>query len=145
MRHPDRKLQRGSALIFVVILLTVMAVGSTAMWRYLHFNGEHGRRVTETAKAIHLAEAGLEKAIAALREQGAAYQGETNTALGDGRFSIRVQPTAETGAWTLRSTGELTDGQLVLKRVTLKGALKLSSSGAVAEYHWSRDRGEDDE
>lgn len=141
MTRNDQYQRRGAALVFVIILLAIMAMGVAATWRYLHQSGEHARRTTNTAAAEHLAAAGLEKAIAALR-QDPTYSGEIDTALGAGRFTVEVARNNGSENYALTAVGELTDEEKVLKRMVLRGALSLAPDRSVREFHWKVLRGE---
>lgn len=126
----------GSALLLAVLLVAIMGIGSTALWRLLHSTLAEGRRYEKSEMALHLAEAGLEKAVAELRSQPDTYRGETDTQLGRGRFSVAVQPGPHPGEYRLESTGKLTDGGVAFARKTLEAELTLTNSGAVRVFHW---------
>jgi hypothetical protein len=138
MKESRRDNRRGSALIFVVILLTVLGLGVTATYRYMMMSDQHARRLARNAEAAYLAEAGLEKAIAALREDPGAYRGEEKTPLGDGRFSVSVNADTMPGQYTLQATGETLDEDKVLARARLRADLRLSIDRKVLAYNWQK-------
>jgi len=87
-----------------------------------------------------LAEGGLHAAVAGLRADGT-YRGESDVALGDGYFSVAVEPDAGERGYRLTATGELRDGHRVLHRTVLSGRLHLTASGDVARFSWQRAKG----
>jgi len=137
MKHPGRRDARsGAALICAVLLVAILTIGASALWRHLHITLAEGDRQEKNAVAQQLAEAGLDKAVARLRGAPAGYQGEQNTPLGEGRFSVTVLPQSG-GLYRLTATGELTDGPLVLTRRTLDGELKLTPAGTIERFGWT--------
>jgi hypothetical protein len=132
-RHPDS----GAALMMAVLLVAILTIGSSALWRHLHMTLGEGQRVEMAEAARALAEGGLDQAVARLRVQPDAYRGEQNTPLGEGRFSVTVEPLGFPGAYRLISHGELLGGKHVLTRQTLIAELALSPAGEVRRFQWS--------
>jgi len=129
--------QRGAALILALLLVAIMGIGCTAVWRYLHTTLSETRRYERTETVQHLAEGGLEKAVAELRAAGGRYRGEEHTPLGAGRFSVAVQPEeGKPGTYRLLSVGELEDGGHVFARRVLEADLQLTPDGEVQAFYW---------
>ncbi len=126
---------KGSALIMAIVLIAVLGISNAALWKYLHVTLAQQARQERSEIAQHLAEAGLERAVALLRVDGE-YRGEQGTELGAGVFSVAVERTAAPRGYRIVSTGEITyEGATLAKRV-LEAALLLSTDGAVQGYHW---------
>lgn len=127
---------RGSVLFLAVGLVAVMSIGSAALWGYLQSTLREARQAEIMAVSQHLAEAGLEKAVASLRNAPATYRGEENTPLGRGRFSVSVEQ-VRAGHYVVLSTGEMTDDGPVMARRALRAEVVLSPLGNVRDYHWA--------
>lgn len=61
--------------------------------------------------AFNLAEAGVEKALYELSKPESNYQGETETLLENGTFSVMVKPLDSTGQVEILSTGTVQDAR----------------------------------
>ena len=99
----DRR-EGGAALILALGYLTVitfLAAGFLGMVRYAMDASAERQR---TVRAMALAEAGLDKAIAKLRV-AADYEGERDTPLGTGRFSVRVERAGGPGGYRVVAEG----------------------------------------
>jgi hypothetical protein len=133
--------ERGTAMLAALILVMVLSLGATATWRHLHLVREQANRYEKQEVARQLAEAGLNKAIAMLR-QDAMYRGEAHTPLGAGRFSVDVARGTAPGAFELEAVGEIVNDGLVAHTAQLAAYLRLSPGGHILEYAW---RAETDE
>lgn len=82
--------QKGQILVIVfialgVVLFTVLSVVAGAQVYFL--NSTHS---IDVEKAITLAEAGIDKALASLNKTGGSYNGEAETVFGDGSYSVTI-------------------------------------------------------
>jgi len=82
--------QNGQILLMVfvalgVVLFTVLSVTAGAQIYY-----QNATYTQNAEKATALAEAGLDKAITSINKTGGSYNGESETALGDGSYSVTV-------------------------------------------------------
>src|ERR1035437_3965170 len=82
--------QKGQMLIFVfvalgVVLFTVLFIVSGSQIFYQNSNYSYNAESAQT-----IAEAGVDKAIASLNKTGGSYNGETETVLGNGSYSVVV-------------------------------------------------------
>jgi len=136
-----RKGERGTALIFALLVLFILSAGTTALWSQLHGNLAAQRRAWHQEQAFQLAEAGLERAIAGLRAAPDAYTGEVDTPLGPGAYSVTVSPGAAPSEFILESWGRLENAAYRFDRAGLRGRLRLSENGAVNDYAWESIRG----
>ncbi len=132
-RH-DKRGERGVALLMALFLLAALSIGSTAAWQFMNRTFDEGRRFQHGQKAFLLAEAGLEKAVAELRNDPA-YAGDKDISLGEGRFTVRV--TQRQGAvFSLESSGRLANPNYESFRTTLEATLRFGPGGRVEEFQW---------
>ncbi len=82
----DRRNRRGTALLFALVVLAILSIGTSVLWRQIHGNFQQYRVAWHQEQAFQLAEAGLETAIAGLRQAQGDYGGEENVPLGGGFF-----------------------------------------------------------
>lgn len=101
--HRRRRAQRGVALIFALILLTVMSLICGFFVSSIAGTTRHLRHRYRATVARNLAEAGIDKAIHELCRPESGYSGEQRTRLGEGLFSVAVSGAGETR--TIRATG----------------------------------------
>ncbi len=138
MKYTARNPRNGSALLMAVVLVMVLSIGAAAVWHYLHVTLRETARQEKLTMALHLAEAGLDKAVAELRARPG-YQGEQKTPLGRGRFSVTVTPQAASGGFQLVSTGEVAEDGRVQGAVVLAAELALGPDRTVKRYHWRKE------
>lgn len=80
---------RGYIVIFALVVSAIIMTVTTAFFGY-YGSAVHAERVAlAQAQALSLAEAGVDKAIYELNQNGG-YSGENNTALGNGTFSVSI-------------------------------------------------------
>ena len=105
-----------SLILFIIFLWTIMAgVLTTVANQYRTMN-----KIKMTAEAFHLAEAGITKALWELSRSDGTYQGERNTPLDIGAFSVSVSRSE--GKVTLTATGTVGDRALVSIRAVANKA-----------------------
>lgn len=92
-KEPTLRDDRGSALLVVVVMLAVISAMAAGFTLVLHHFLSLNARTERIHASAQLAEAGIEKAIAMLRVEPS-YSGERETLLGDGAFSVVVEPLA---------------------------------------------------
>lgn len=80
---------RGQIILIALVFFGIFVSVTTALIGFLLSSEREVRVATASAQALQLAEAGIEKAVYELNENSS-YAGETNTALGEGRFSTTV-------------------------------------------------------
>lgn len=81
--------ERGYLLIFAIVFMAIMMTLSVGVIGYARVNLLAVQQTDGRQQALHLAEAGIDKAIYELN-QNANYLGEANTSLGLGSFTISV-------------------------------------------------------
>lgn len=131
--HTGRR-NAGVAMVLALLLVAIMGITGAALWKRLHITFAEMRRVEDAEVTLHLAEAGLEKAVAMLRRDPA-YPGESGTALGEGAFSVAVERTGS-GSYRLWAEGVLESKPVVQHRTVLLGELTLGPGGRVSAYRW---------
>jgi len=129
--------RNGSALVITVWYLTVLTILAAAFLGYLHRSMSGVTRSANKHVCLNIAEGGLDKAITELHVRPAEYRGESNTPLGQGRFSVDVTPGDKAGVYTIVATAELTDGKTVISRARIAAEAAFSSSGKLHKMTWS--------
>ena len=132
---------RGAAMLYTLVLLMAMSLLLGNFMRSVNYGiglqQDHHRALA----AQQLAEAGIEKAFAALRE--GPYTGEIETPLGAGRFSVRVEARAP-GDYRVTSIGEtLVDGVPFARAI--QAAEIQVDGGAVVRMRVQKPRSWEDE
>lgn len=81
--------QSGHLLVFALVFMAILMTALVGLIGYSRINLTAGQQTIHRQQALHLAEAGIERAIKRLNDN-ANYVGETNTLLGEGSFSVSV-------------------------------------------------------
>jgi type II secretory pathway component PulK len=136
----DRRNRRGTALLFALVVLAILSIGTSVLWRQIHGNFQQYRVAWHQEQAFQLAEAGLETAIAGLRQAQGDYGGEENVPLGGGFFSVSVSPGKASGTFQIASTGRTENAAYRHDRVTLDATLTVSGDGRILVYYWQTRR-----
>lgn len=132
--NPARHNQRGTALMFALMVMAILSIGTSVLWSQIHAQLAQQRQSWHREQAYQLAEAGLEQAIMALRAAPAQYTGEADVPLGPGTFTVTVQPAGDAGAYQIESWGALDLAAYRYDRAGLRAELKLSPSGRLERY-----------
>lgn len=128
---------RGSALILAIGYLAVVTILASTFLTMLNRSVTYATQTEHEQACLNIAEGGLDKALAVLRVQPRSYRGEANTPLGEGRFSVTVEPGAGAGAYRVTSTAEVVGGGHVLAQARVAAEIELTGSGAVRTLRWS--------
>jgi hypothetical protein len=126
----------GLALLAVMGYLAALMVLSGAFIALLHVTLAHARRAEMRQVCLNLGEAGIHKAVAELAAGHDQYRGEQDTPLGEGAYSVSVEPGAVPRAYRIRSTGFVRGGQFVLGEARVEAEVSISPDGAVAALRW---------
>ncbi|MDO8573524.1 MAG: hypothetical protein Q7R77_02110 [Candidatus Daviesbacteria bacterium] len=118
--------QSGQILIIVfitlgVVLFTVLFIISGAQIYY-----QNASYSVNSEKAIVLAEAGVDKALSSLNKTGGSYNGELETALGDGTYSVTIIST-DASTKVIEATGYVPNKV----NARAKRTIKITSSRGV--------------
>ncbi len=81
--------RRGYLLIFAIVFMAIMMTLSVSIISYAQVNLTAVKQTDARQEALHLAEAGIDKAIYELN-QNANYSGENDTVFGAGTFDVSV-------------------------------------------------------
>jgi hypothetical protein len=125
----------GAAMLLALATLAIMTISlsATLTWFHVTFNYTN---IEEARQACsHIAEAGLDKALAELQAGNRAYTGEPDTPLGDGSFSADVAPGNRPGWLSIQSTGTLPRGASFVT-VRLREEVQLDPAGNVLAIEW---------
>ena len=143
MRTRDKNNQRGTALMFALMVMMILSIGTSVLWSQIHSQLAQQRQSWHREQAFQLAEAGLEQAIVALRAApGQQYTGEANVPLGPGTFTVTIQPGAEAGVYQIDAWGSLARAAYRYDRAGLRAEIKLSPTGKLERYAWQPIKGE---
>lgn len=136
MRHGPaaRQREQGFALVIVLAYLLLLSLFATAFLRTVRMNMADAFNGEAQIEAANLAQAGVEKALAELRRDPA-YRGESDTSLGDGRFTVRVEPLAEAGRYRVTAQGHGEAPQRRFAHAELTVDLALNPDGTIAGLH----------
>jgi len=134
--------QRGTALMFALMVLFILSIGTSVLWKQLHGNLAQQRRTWHQEQAYQLAEAGFEHAVASLRASSGKYQGEQDNVLGGGAWSVTVTPGDRAGEYHVEAWSQLEGAAYHANRARIRGHVRLVGS-AVVEYAWEPIRGRD--
>lgn len=129
-----RPSRRGAALLLALGLLAVLGMASAVLWAHLHRSHDLLRWETRREIAYHLAEGGLDYALAHLRNTPD-FREAADLPLGRGRFSVSV--TALPGGFAILSTGTVGEGPAAL-RVHLTAHARIAADGSVQA--WTQER-----
>lgn len=124
--------QKGSVILFALIFAGVFSAVSAGMVAYSTQLSRTQNHETASAQALHLAEAGIDKAMYQLN-QSSSYTGESNTALGNGTFTIAV--TSVSGdTKTITATGYVPNSSDPIAQKTIKVNANIGSSVISFRY-----------
>lgn len=131
--------ERGSATLLAVIFLSVLLTLTVALGSIIGRAYSMSGKGCLRAKAFHIAEGGLHKAMWKLSRSPADYAGEKETLLGEGAFTVEVSSLeGEPGRRIITSSGRASDERS--PRVKLKAVVRLrpseSGNASVVVEHW---------
>jgi len=129
----------GSVLVVTVVYLAAMTLFASTFIGYLNRTISNAGRAERKLVCTAIAEGGIDKAMAELRVRPNEYRGETNTPLGEGRFSVEVEPGA--GEYKITATAEMVNGAVVMARSRVVADAVLTSAGSVRTLRWSEVKG----
>lgn len=133
---PQTKRNEGAALFLALGYVTAVTLFASLFLASIN-RGIEGCTYREAEQqCMAIAEAGLEKALVALRRAPEAYRGEQDTALGAGAFNIAVTPGEQPGCYRIVSTGTLRDETDVYARARIEAEACLSADRALRALRW---------
>lgn len=130
--------QSGQMLVVVfialgVVLFTVLSIITGAQIYY-----SNASYLADSEKAIALAEAGADKALASLNKTGGSYNGETEVVLGGGSYSVTVT-SLDASTKVIEATGYVPSRANAKAKRTIKIT---SSRGVGVAFHYGIQVGE---
>jgi hypothetical protein len=130
----QKRQQQGFALVVALAYLLFLSMFATAFLRMVRMNMADAFNEEARIEATNMAQAGIEKAVAELRRDPG-YRGEKDTPLGDGSFSVRVEPLAEPGRYRVIARGRGEAPQRRYAHAELTVELALYPDGAIASLY----------
>lgn len=82
--------QSGQVLVLAIVVVGLVLVNSLAIIGGASIFRQNTNYSVESTQALDLAEAGVDKALASLNKTGGSYNGETETFIGNGSYSVTV-------------------------------------------------------
>lgn len=96
----------GQALVLIIVVVSIVLFITLSLVGGATLYFQNSTYAVNAERATALAEAGVDKAIESLIKSGGSYNGETETALGDGSYSVTIT-TKDAVTKILESTGYL--------------------------------------
>ncbi len=124
--------QGGYVLIMGIVFLGIFAAMSTALTGYVSLHARGERAAIAAKQALALAEAGIDKAAYELN-QSPSYTGESNVALGAGRYTVSITSVNSTTK-TVTSTGYVPSVTNPIAVKTVKATLSVSDAAVSFRY-----------
>jgi len=121
----------GHILAFALAVLGILFVLTTVSLQLVHREGSSANRSYVSHQALSLAEAGIDHAIRQLNANSN-YLGETDTALGNGTFSLNITGTGTSR--TIHSTGFVPNSASPLMQRTIVVEASLNSQNVEFFY-----------
>jgi hypothetical protein len=123
---------RGSILLLALIFLGIFVTISTALLSTITNSVRAERTAIASAQALALAEGAIDKAAAAINAN-LSYAGETNTALGNGTFTI-VVTNIDSSTKRITATGYVPNSQNPVATRIVEANIAISSD--VISFHY---------
>lgn len=127
-----RKNQQGYLIIFAILFLALFLALSASLLGYTTINLNSVRQSYGDARALYLAQAGIEEAISQLN-LNPGYSGESNTPLGDGVFTVSVAA-IDASDKKITATGFIPDSNNPISKKTVSATAAISSSSVSFHY-----------
>jgi len=124
--------QEGQIIIIVLIFFSVLVLFAAALASFMATFQKSERQTIAGAQALQLAEAGIDKAAYHLN-QDSSYTGESNTALGNGTFTVSVS-TINSSTKRITSTGYIPNSANPQTVKTVKTTMSISNSVIAFNY-----------
>ena len=96
--------ERGQILPLIIVAVGVVLFTTLFIISGSQIYYQNASYAADSERATALAEAGIDKAIASLNKTGGSYNGESETNLGDGSFSVKIT-SIDTAVKIIESTG----------------------------------------
>lgn len=121
--------QKGQVFLLAVVILFIVLVGTLILFNNSLTFSQDSRYSIESLQATHLAEAGIDKAVAALNASPALYSGEPESFLGPGSYSVDISP-KDSVTYIVAATGYIPDKTQPKAKRTVK--IEVSKGTGIA-------------
>ncbi len=128
----------GSALIIAITFLLIVSAVAAGALALTDRRWSEERQWERQVVARHLAEAGIDSAIARFHSAGRFDIGDAATALGEGRFRVTAQP-LPASHYRLVAIGECQPDDIVTARATIEAEIAVSAK-TVSIVRWEEKR-----
>src|SRR3989344_1838903 len=118
--------ERGQILPLIIVAVGVVLFTTLFIISGSQIYYQNASYAADSERATALAEAGIDKAIASLNKTGGSYNGESETNLGDGSFSVKIT-SIDTAVKIIESTGYIPNKS----KPKVKRTIKIESSTGV--------------
>ncbi|HEY5601240.1 MAG TPA: hypothetical protein VIK81_04110 [Patescibacteria group bacterium] len=123
----------GQAAILAIVFLAVIVILIGSLYSRLGNFLFSGQSTIEKEQVLHLAEAGIDKAIWELNRTGGGYTGETDTSFGAGTFTTEVT-TIDSSTKKIESTAYIPNSTNQKRRKKITVRARLSSTNVSFLY-----------
>ena len=127
--------EAGAALLAALLYLAVVSMLAASFLGVTRMTGDTVADGRWKEAAFYLAEAGVAQAMAEL-DRDAAYAGDENIELGDGRFTVVVEQANSTN-WRVTSRGEIGGAEHTRARAVVEADVTRTEDG-VRRTGWRR-------
>ncbi|MDQ3018890.1 MAG: hypothetical protein M3Q64_03405, partial [bacterium] len=110
--------QEGSIIIIGIVFMAILLTMTSAIWGYTVLQVKASRQAVARTQALHLAEAGIDKAIDQLNEDQS-FVGESNIALGGGVYTTAIS-SVDTSNKQITATAYIPDSTNPEAQITIK-------------------------
>lgn len=131
----NRHRQQGSALVMAIAFLGAIVVLTALFWSSLSSRVAALTREEQDWQARQVAEAGLEKTVAALRAQQGGYSGEAPTSFGPGVFHSTVE-TITASEYRITAVGTVESNGIIRGQKAVAAQVRIGAGGVVQELRW---------
>ena len=123
---------QGQIILITLVFFAIFVSVTTAFIGFLLASEREVRMAIASVQARALAEAGIDQAAYQLN-QNQSYAGETDTALGNGAFTVTVS-TIDGSSKQITVTGQVPGGATPVARETIKAVVSIDTS--VVSFHY---------
>lgn len=111
--------QSGQILVLAIIVVAFVLINTLVIISGATLYSQNSNYSLESTQATDLAEAGINKALASLNKTGGSYNGESETFLGSGSYSVTIT-TKDAGTKIIESTGYIPSKEKPKIKKTIK-------------------------
>ena len=128
----SRESEQGALLIVGIVVMAVLMILSTAVWTSTMLQIKASRQSVSRTQLIHIAEAGLDKAIYELN-MSSSFAGETNVAVGAGTYTTTVS-TIDASTKQLTATAYIPNSINPTQQMTIKMRAGISLAAVAFNF-----------